>query len=57
MNGLVQFAAVARDKLKRNVDNDISPEATMFRILIPSNLRDGFPNVEIMIRMYSADDQ
>ena len=51
-NGLVQFGAVARDKLKRNVDNDISTEATVYRILIQGNLRDVCLNVEIMIRMY-----
>ena len=46
--GPVQVAAVARDTLKMDVDNDISTEATVHKMLMP---KDASPNVEMLLRM------
>ena len=48
---LVQFAALAADTFP-DLDHDISPEATLYKMLIERELRDAFPNVEIMLRIY-----
>ena len=48
-NELVQFGGLVADTLTDNLQDE---EATLYQMLIKIDIRYGFPNVEVLLRIY-----
>ena len=49
---LIQFGGLVAETLTGDLEHEVSPEATMYQTLIKRTLRNPFPNVEVLLRIY-----
>ena len=48
----VQFGEQVAETVTGDIEHDVSPEATTYQMLTKRSIRDAFPDVEVLFRIY-----